>query len=59
MVVVVKCKKCGQEFPSTLINVSAEKMFKSDILTSNIPKLALVADKLPIIVGLATSGSYE
>lgn len=35
MVVVVKCKKCGQEFPSTLVNVSDEKMLKSDILTSN------------------------
>jgi DNA-directed RNA polymerase subunit RPC12/RpoP len=35
MVVVVKCKKCGQEFPSTLVNVSDEKMFKSDTLTNN------------------------
>lgn len=35
MVVVVKCKKCGQEFPSTLVNVSDEKMLKSDTLTNN------------------------
>jgi hypothetical protein len=35
MVVVVKCKKCGQEFPSTLVNVSDEKMFKSHTLTTN------------------------
>ncbi len=26
MVVVVKCKKCGQEFPTTLINVSDENV---------------------------------
>jgi hypothetical protein len=61
MVVVAKCKKCGQEFPSTLVNVSDEKMFKSHPTLSQviIPKFALVADKLPTIVDLTTSGSYE
>jgi ribosomal protein L37E len=35
MVVVVKCKKCGQEFPSTLVNVSEEKILKSSSFTNN------------------------
>jgi hypothetical protein len=26
MVVVVKCKKCGQEFPSRIVNVGYEKV---------------------------------
>jgi hypothetical protein len=35
MVVVVKCKKCGQEFPSRLVNVSDEKTLKSNTFTNN------------------------
>ncbi|MFZ0367733.1 MAG: hypothetical protein WAL21_08630, partial [Nitrososphaeraceae archaeon] len=35
MVVVVKCKKCRQEFPSTLVNVSDERTLKSSSFTDN------------------------
>ncbi|MDW3612715.1 MAG: hypothetical protein QOK90_11340 [Nitrososphaeraceae archaeon] len=34
MVVVVKCKKCGQEFPSGLVKVD-EQTLKSNTFTNN------------------------
>ena len=58
MVVVVKCKKCGEDFPSKLVQTDNEKGPKSSHFKVT-KKFVYHADNRQVIALMITSGNYR